>query len=142
MKPGYSPFVPGVKHLRIGPNSTYQHTFCGLRAKYEEWSELTTNELDVVTCTGCLEAVVKFGIEAEQRLAKLERDNALIITPCDHRRSRRGDDVPRVYGSWRTEVCLDCGSFRTHGHDAFRSQKSEWRPAEEYAEATKRLELE
>lgn len=63
-------------------------------------------------------------------------------TGCQHERTTRGANVPRRYGSWRTEVCRDCGAFRTHGHDAARSQLSDWRPASEYAEATAEQELE
>lgn len=67
---------------------------------------------------------------------------ALDTAGCTHERTTRGADVPRLYGSWRTEVCRDCGAFRTHGHDAARSQLSAWRPASEYAEATEQQELE
>lgn len=56
--------------------------------------------------------------------------------PCDHARTERGKNVPRVYGSWRSEICLDCGAFRTHGHDPGRSHLSAWHPASQYAEAT------
>jgi hypothetical protein len=55
---------------------------------------------------------------------------------CTHTKTIRGKNAPRVYGSWRTEVCLSCGAFRTHGHDAGRSQLSAWRPASAYADAT------
>ncbi len=54
---------------------------------------------------------------------------------CPHTDTKRGKDYPLRYGSHRTEVC-SCGLWRTHGHDAGRSQMSAWRPASEYAEAT------
>lgn len=60
------------------------------------------------------------------------------LVPCRHSRTRRGLDVPRVYGSWRSEICEDCGAFRTHGHDSARSHLSEWMPAADYAEATRK----
>jgi hypothetical protein len=59
---------------------------------------------------------------------------------CVHAETKRGDDAPLLYGSHRTEVCLACGAFRTHGHNALPSQigawASEWKPASEYAAAT------
>jgi hypothetical protein len=60
---------------------------------------------------------------------------------CLHTRTARGEDAPRVWGSWRTQVCLDCGAFRMHGHDedpraAPGWSKSAWRPAGEYGETT------
>lgn len=59
---------------------------------------------------------------------------------CQHERLTRGSNVPRRYGSFASEVCRDCGAFRTmthHGED-----KSEWQPASEYAEATAEQELD
>ena len=61
---------------------------------------------------------------------------------CKHERRGRGKDVPRVYGSWRSQICLDCGGFRTHGHNddpdapGEHARVSDWHPASEYAEAT------
>jgi len=61
---------------------------------------------------------------------------------CRHGRRERGKDVPRVYGSWRSQVCLDCGAFRTHGHNddpdapGAHANVSGWLPASEYAGAT------
>jgi hypothetical protein len=56
---------------------------------------------------------------------------------CDHTNVVRGVDVPRVYGSWRTQVCVDCGAFRTHGHNDIPEPSKpwaghDWRPASEY----------
>jgi hypothetical protein len=55
---------------------------------------------------------------------------------CAHAVAGRGRDAPLRYGSHRTEVCRACGAFRTHGHDAARSNLSDWRAASEYADAT------
>lgn len=55
---------------------------------------------------------------------------------CGHPRTERGKDAPMRYGSKRTEVCLDCGAFRTHSHTDPLCWLSAWRPADEYAEAT------
>jgi hypothetical protein len=60
---------------------------------------------------------------------------------CLHTRIERGRDVPRVWGSWRTQVCLDCGAFRMHAHNEDPSAtpgwcKSAWRSAGEYDGAT------
>lgn len=54
---------------------------------------------------------------------------------CPHKNTGRGKDAPRRYGSWQTEVCKDCGDFRTHDHDTDKSHKSEWKPAEQYETA-------
>ena len=59
---------------------------------------------------------------------------------CLHAKTKRGKDAPRAWGSWRTQVCLDCGAFRTHGHNedpdtAPGWSKSAWRRASEYEEA-------
>lgn len=59
---------------------------------------------------------------------------------CSHLNTKRGLDSPRQWGSWRTEVCLDCGSFRTHAHDTGRSHLSEWKPANEYEQETTRYD--
>jgi hypothetical protein len=52
---------------------------------------------------------------------------------CQHTRTERGLDAPRRFGSYQTEVCLGCRSFRTHGHDEAKSHKSEWMPESQYA---------
>lgn len=53
---------------------------------------------------------------------------------CDHKETFRGKDIPRRYGSYRSEVCQQCGSFRplTHHDDAV----GPWEPAEKYEPAT------
>jgi len=64
---------------------------------------------------------------------------------CSHVHVVRGEDAPRVYGSWRTQVCLDCGAFREHGHND-RPVPSrpwpghDWRPASEYEDAVAKRE--
>lgn len=68
-------------------------------------------------------------------------DPKLVPDGCLHLRVTRGKDVPRQYGSWRTQLCLDCGAFRTHGHNVWPDPSTlwaghDWRPASEYAEAT------
>lgn len=65
-----------------------------------------------------------------------------MIDPCGHLRTKRGKDAPRRWGSFRTEVCLDCGAFRTHGHDPGRSHMSSWKPASEYADSVSEMELD
>jgi hypothetical protein len=60
---------------------------------------------------------------------------------CLHTKTTRGKDTPRVWGSWRTQVCLDCGAFRMHAHNEDPSavpswSKSAWHAAAEYEEAT------
>jgi hypothetical protein len=64
---------------------------------------------------------------------------------CLHRETARGKDAPRAWGSWRTQVCLDCGAFRLHAHDedpgaAPGWSKSAWRPASEYEGATSEVQ--
>ena len=64
---------------------------------------------------------------------------------CLHHKTGRGKDAPRVWGSWRTQVCLDCGAFRLHAHDenpgtAPGWSKSAWRPTSEYEVATREVQ--
>lgn len=59
---------------------------------------------------------------------------------CAHTSTARGANVPRRWGSYRSEVCRDCGAFRTMTHHG--EHKSEWRPANEYSEATAEQELD
>lgn len=59
---------------------------------------------------------------------------------CKHLRVERGANVPRVYGSWRTQACIDCGAFRTHGHNDNPDPSKPWpghawRPASDYTDA-------
>lgn len=52
---------------------------------------------------------------------------------CRHVRRTRGDDVPRQWGSFRTEVCSDCGWFRLLTH--YGEPHGGWQPASGYADA-------
>ena len=53
---------------------------------------------------------------------------------CSHSETTRGNDIPRRWGSYRSEVCRACGAFRPlDHHDEVRGS---WRPASEYAAAT------
>lgn len=57
---------------------------------------------------------------------------------CKHADTHRGADIPRRYGSWQSEVCDACGSFRARDHRgnlADIDRWREWRPASEYAAA-------
>jgi hypothetical protein len=56
---------------------------------------------------------------------------------CGHTRTKRGENVPLRWGSARSEVCVDCGAFRTHSHTDPTRWLSEWKPAARYAEAIK-----
>jgi len=59
---------------------------------------------------------------------------------CHHPRTERGKDVPRRWGSFRSEVCCDCGCFRTLTHH--NEPVGPWRPVDEYEQATTRGDLE
>lgn len=48
------------------------------------------------------------------------------VNPCTHRVVKVGPNVPRRYGSWKSEICLDCGAWRVFGHDEARSHMSGW----------------
>lgn len=52
---------------------------------------------------------------------------------CQHVSTKRGKDIPRRWGSFRTQVCCDCGDYRwlTH-HD---EPVGPWHSAREYAAA-------
>lgn len=57
---------------------------------------------------------------------------------CVHRRTERGKDIPRSYGSYRSEVCLDCKAFRARDHhdQLITDSRGGWRPAEQYDQET------
>ena len=57
---------------------------------------------------------------------------------CRHERTKRGKDIPRVYGTYRSQVCIDCGMFRARDHynKIVNDSRGAWRPAERYAEDT------
>lgn len=59
---------------------------------------------------------------------------------CEHKITFAGPDIPRVYGSWASEVCRDCGAWRTMTHrtlnidgtlNATQYHYSEWHRADE-----------
>lgn len=50
---------------------------------------------------------------------------------CSHERRIRGANIPRRYGSFRSQVCLDCGAFRAMTHHD--EPHGKWLPAEQYA---------
>ena len=52
---------------------------------------------------------------------------------CEHFNTKRGRDIGLVYGSARSEVCKDCGGFRTRDHNG--RVLSDWFPATEYERA-------
>lgn len=54
--------------------------------------------------------------------------------PCAHSKTFRGKDIPRRYGSNRSEVCSDCGCYRALDH--FDHVLGDWRPASEYESDT------
>lgn len=59
-----------------------------------------------------------------------------MVEPCAHANTKRGDDIPRRYGSYRSRVCVDCGAFEARTH--FDELAWPWRPSSEYAEATRK----
>ena len=61
----------------------------------------------------------------------------LTLENCSHANTKRGEDMPLVYGSARTEVCVDCGSFRqrTHHDEVPMGFAGRWRQASEYDDA-------
>lgn len=66
---------------------------------------------------------------------------------CLHTHTERGKDAPRRWGSFRTQICIDCGAFRLHAHTDDPSEppgwcKSGWRPMSAYTEATAEQELD
>lgn len=51
---------------------------------------------------------------------------------CDHHRTKPGAPMPAASGSCRTEICCDCGAWRTLS--LLGDMKSFWLPWEEYVE--------
>lgn len=62
-------------------------------------------------------------------------------TECPHLSTKRGDDLPRRWGSYQSEVCLFCGSFRALTHHGAPTS-SGWQPSTEYAAQTAETEDE
>lgn len=91
-----------------------------------------------------IESIDRKKKEASRAIAwALDQEGMASAVKCLHTRTERGKDAPRVWGSCRTQVCLDCGAFRMHmhGHDEDPSSppgwsKAAWRPVGEYEEAT------
>lgn len=61
---------------------------------------------------------------------------------CAHKRYRRGKDVPRRWGSYRTRLCLDCGAYQTHSHIAPPLPDTPWKPSDGYEADTTRSDDE
>lgn len=59
---------------------------------------------------------------------------------CPHLKTKRGKNAPRVWGSYRTEVCVRCGSFRYRTHldqlVPVTDARGGWKPEEDYIIAT------
>lgn len=50
---------------------------------------------------------------------------------CIHEHVAKGPSVPRVYGSWASEICCECGAWRTMTHGSPAQHFAPWRPAAE-----------
>lgn len=96
---------------------------------------------------GILLTVRYAGTLLENPLAALDRRtwicrpcvDAIAAVPCVHKKTKRGTDIPRVYGSYRTEVCVACGMYRTMGHNG--ENPDPWRSRDAYLhEVTKILD--
>jgi len=61
---------------------------------------------------------------------------------CQHLKTKRGKDIPRLYGSWQSEVCVDCGMFRRRDHhwNLATGWLSGWFDAADYEAATEERE--
>ena len=84
---------------------------------------------------------ISHGDERDSHLCERTRDPM----NCLHTKTARGKNAPRAWGSWRTQICLDCGAFRLHAQDedpraAPGWSKSAWRPASEYEVATSKVQ--
>lgn len=57
---------------------------------------------------------------------------------CSHTNTRRGRNIPRVWGSWQSRVCTDCGDYRAVDHHGKVAPGiiGVWRSAEFYEEDT------
>jgi hypothetical protein len=52
---------------------------------------------------------------------------------CKHEKTIRGKDAPRQYGSYKTEVCINCNAFRFLDHHG--NIESSWKDKSEYEQA-------
>lgn len=75
-----------------------------------------------------------------RKLGKRRVTLPLFPDVCAHPNTKRGKDIPRRWGTYRSEVCLDCGMFRPRTHittsDHLGEVAGDWRPADEYEDAT------
>jgi hypothetical protein len=73
---------------------------------------------------------------------KFYRPNVKVTLPtCAHEHTHRGDDAPRRWGTYQTQVCDACGMFRLLTHSP-QAVASDWKPAAEYADAVADQELD
>lgn len=59
---------------------------------------------------------------------------------CEHKKTFRGADIPRRWGSFQSEVCSDCGMYRARDHHG--GIRSPWRPAKDYERDIEPIELD
>lgn len=70
---------------------------------------------------------VTVALQRYRETGKLTDDHvAKAGASCEHDQVQPGPDLPRLYGSWASEVCSRCGAWRTMGH-VNRSHLSEWK---------------
>ena len=98
-------------------------------------AELQRNRLDELRALHDRGCPVQSNECAIRRMCTNACGQAQSPRPCRHDRTEKGRPVPRRWGNWATEVCSECGAFRTHANDRERSRMSPWRPAAEYAAA-------
>lgn len=61
---------------------------------------------------------------------------------CRHRRYSPGRAVPRRHGSWATDVCDDCGAWRTKDHPTVRLDGSPSPPSNVSKWSTKAMPID
>ena len=74
------------------------------------------------------------------RAADGRTEDPCLGNPCEHTDTFRGADIPRRYGSYRSQVCRGCWCFRPLTH--FGKPAGPWQPQSQFAEATAPLEDE
>jgi hypothetical protein len=52
---------------------------------------------------------------------------------CAHEMTKRGANITRRWGSYRSQVCTGCGAFRATDH--YDNPRGSWQPASGYADA-------
>ena len=102
-----------------------------------KWLELES-VFDVLPINDEAQEVVDKIVQANLPKSTTKRILATRSTVCEHLHTFPGKDIPLRYGSYRSEVCGNCGDYRWMSHSDD-STIGTWRPASGYEADTEDL---